>query len=168
MAAPATTTLQTLGGNLFEEFFRSIVEQESFDDSQKETLATYLQGAIEKRDRLGEFIARMEAEAEAIRNEEKRLADRRKGFEKIAGSMRDSIHMQMVEWQVKKVEGKLFTFAVQKNPDSVEAVDEAQTPGEYIDYVAKSDKNKIKTALQSGTEVPGWRLVTDKTSLRIK
>ncbi len=39
MGAPAATTLQTLGGNLFEEFFRSIVEQESFDDSQKAELA---------------------------------------------------------------------------------------------------------------------------------
>ena len=76
MAAPATTTLQTLGGSLFEEFFRSIVEQENFDDSQKATLGEYLKGAIEKRDRLGEFIARMEAEADAIKKEETRLADR--------------------------------------------------------------------------------------------
>jgi hypothetical protein len=168
MAAPATTTLQTLGGNLFEEFFRSIVEQENFDDSQKATLGEYLKGAIEKRDRLGEFIARMEAEASAIRNEEKRLAERRQGFEKIAKSMRDSIHQQMLEWSIKKVEGNLFTFAVQKNPDSVECVDESLTPGEYIDYKPQSDRVKIKTALQAGEEVPGWRLVTDKTSLRIK
>lgn len=168
MAAPASATLQTLGGSLFEEFFRSIVEQESFDDSQKETLATYLQGAIEKRDRLGEFIGRMEAEADAIRNEEKRLAERRKGFEKIADSMRDSIHQQMLDWQIKKVEGKLFTFAVQANPASVEITDESQIPGDYIDYKPQVDRNKVKDALKAGQEVPGARLITDKTSLRIK
>lgn len=170
MAAPASATLQTLGGNLFEEFFRSIVEQEGFDESQKEALAKYLdpKGVVEKRDRLGEFIARMEAEADAIKNEEKRLAERRKGFEKIAGSMRDSIHAQMLDWQIKKVEGKLFTFAVQANPASVEITDESQIPGDYIDYKPQVDRNKVKDALKSGQEVPGARLITDKTSLRIK
>lgn len=165
---PAATTLQTLSGSLFEEFFRSIVEQESFDDSQKAVLAGYLEGAIEKRDRLGEFIVRMEAEADSIRNEEKRLAERRKGFEKIADSIRDSIHQQMVDWQVKKVEGKLFTFAVQANPASVEITDESLIPGEYLDYKPQVDRNKVKDDLKAGKEVPGAHLVTDKTSLRIK
>ena len=168
MAAPAITTLQTLGGNLFEEFFRSIVEQEGFDDSQKGTLATYLQGAIEKRDRLGEFLARMDAEAEAIKAEEKRLAERRKGFEKIAGCMKDSIHAQMVEWGVKKVEGKLFTFSVAANPASVEVFDESLIPGDFIDYKPQVDRNKVKEALKAGQEVPGARLISDKTSLRIR
>lgn len=168
MAAPATTTLQTLGGNLFEEFFRSIVEQESFDDSQKETLATYLQGAIEKRDRLGEFLERMDSEATAIRESEKRLAARRQGFEKIAENMKSSIHQQMLEWGIKKVEGKFFTFAVQANPASVEITDESQIPGDYIDYKPAVDRNKVKEALKAGQEVPGARLITDKTSLRIK
>jgi vacuolar-type H+-ATPase subunit H len=167
-AVLASTALQSLSGTLFEEFFRSIVEQESFDDSQKEELAKYLQGAIEKRDRLGEFIARMEAEAEAIRGEEKRLGERRKGFEKIADSIRSSIHQQMLDWGVKKVEGKLFTFAVQANPASVEITDESLIPGDYIDYKPQVDRNKLKDALKAGQEVPGARLVTDRTSLRIK
>ena len=168
MAAPAATTLQTLGGNLFEEFFRSIVEQESFDESQKDVLAGYLQGTIEKRDRLGEFLARMDAEAEAISEEEKRLSERRRGFEKIAKNMKDSIHQQMVEWGVKKVEGKLFTFAVQANPASIEITDEALIPGDYLDYKPQVDKTKLKEALKAGQEVPGARLVTDRTSLRIR
>ena len=168
MAAPAATTLQTLGGNLFEEFFRSIVEQEGFDESQKAALGEYLKGAIEKRDRLGEFLARMDAEAESIRTEEKRLAERRKGFEKIASTMKDSIHMQMVEWGIKKVEGKLFTFAIQANPASIEISDESLIPGDYIDYKPQVDRNKVKEALKAGQEVPGARLVTDKTSLRIR
>ncbi len=110
----------------------------------------------------------MEAEADAIRNEEKRLGERRKGFEKIAGCIRDSIHQQMLDWGVKKVEGKLFTFAVQANPASVEITDESQIPGDYIDYKPQVDRNKGKEALKAGQGVPGARLVTDRTSLRIK
>jgi hypothetical protein len=164
----ATTAIQTLGGNLFEDFFQSIVEQEGFDESQKAELVKYLEGAIEKRDRLGEFIARMESEAESIRNEEKRLATRRQGFEKIADCMRESIHMHMREWGIKKVEGKLFTFAVQASPASVEITNESEIPGDYIDYKPQIDRNKVKEALKAGQEGPGARLVTDRTSLRIK
>jgi len=163
-----STVIQTLGGALFEEFFQSIVEQENFDDSQKVELARYLEGAIEKRDRLGEFIVRMEAEAEAIRNEEKRLAARRQGFEKIANCMRDSIHQQMLEWQIKKVEGKMFTFAVQKNPPSVEITNEADIPGDFIDYKPQVDKTKVKNALANGQDVPGARLITDRTRMVIR
>ena len=170
-AATPIVDLRTFSGALFEEFFQSIVDQEelqNLDGAQNEQLKTYLQGAVEKRDRLGEFIHRLEAEAESIRNEEKRLAERRKGFEKIAGCMRSSIHQQMLDWQMKKVEGKLYTFAVQKNAPSVEIVNEAEIPGEYIDYKPQIDKAKVKEALQAGTEVPGAKLVTDRTSLRVR
>lgn len=160
--------LKTISGQVFEEFFQSIVEQEGFDESQKAELVRYLEGAIEKRDRLGEFIARLEAEGEAIRSEEKRLGLRRAGFEKIAGTLRDSIHQQMLEWQIKKVEGRLFTFAIQKNPPSVEITDEAQIPGDYLDYTPKVDKAKVKEALASGQDVPGARLITDRTRLVIR
>jgi Siphovirus Gp157 len=148
-----SVTIQTLGGALFEEFFQSIVDQEGFDDSQKGELVKYLEGAIEKRDRLGEFITRMESEGKAIREEEKRLATRRQGFEKIANCIRESIHEQMREWQIKKVEGKLYTFAVQKNPASVEIFDEAQIPGEFLDYTPQVDKNKVKEALVAGQQI---------------
>lgn len=166
---PSSTELvRTIGGTLFEEFFQSIVEQESFDETQKAELVGYLEGAIEKRDRLGDFIIRMDAEAETIRNEEKRLAERRRGFEKVSSIMRDAIHQQMRDWEIKKVEGKLFTFSVQANPASVEITDESLIPGDYLDYSPKVDRNKVKDALKEGHQVPGAKLVTDRTSLRIK
>lgn len=160
--------LRSLSGVMFEEFFQSIVDQEGFDETQKAELAKYLEGAIEKRDRLGEFIARLEAEAESIRGEEQRLAKRRQGFEKVAGNVRDSIHQQMLDWQVKKVEGKLFTFAVQKNPASVEITDESQIPGDYLDYKPQVDKQKVKADLQAGKPVSGARLIEDRTRLVIR
>lgn len=163
-----TIPLRSLSGVLFEEFFQSIVDQEGFDETQKSELAKYLEGAIEKRDRLGEFIARLESEAESIRGEEQRLAKRRQGFEKVAGCVRDSIHQQMLDWQVKKVEGKLFTFAVQKNPPSVEITDESQIPGDYLDYKPQVDKQKVKSDLQSGKAVSGARLIEDRTRLVIR
>ena len=101
----------TLGGQLFNEFFQSIVEQlesnAGLNEEQNVELATYLrtdcQEIVVKRDRLGEFFARLESEAEAIRNEEKRLAARRAGFEKIAGCMRSSIFQMMQDAGIVRV-----------------------------------------------------------------
>ena len=168
--------LVALGGELFEDFFNSIVEQmeasQGLSEEQSATLGTYLQTTnkevVEKRDRLGEFIVRMKAEATSIREEEKRLAARRVNFEKIAGCIEDSIHLQMVDFGITKAEGKLFSFCVQKNPPSVEIENADAIPAEFISYVPQVDKTAIKTALQEGKEVAGAKLINNKTHLRIR
>lgn len=166
---PKGNPLVALGGELFEEFFQSILDTVELDATQKGAVGEYLkQGAIEKHDRLGSFIRRMESEAAAIKAEEARLAARRRGFEKVADMMESCIKEQMDEWQIRKVSGKLFTFAVQKNPPSVEIVDEAAIPAEFINYPPTVNRQAIKEALTEGKEVPGAKLNTEKTHLVIK
>lgn len=168
--------LMSLGGELFEDFFNSIVEQldasAGLSEEQNATLGTYLQTTnkevVEKRDRLGEFLVRMKAEATSIREEEKRLAARRASFEKVAGCIEDSIHVQMVDFGITKAEGKLFSFCVQKNPASVEIENPDAVPAEFISYQPQIDKAAIKAALQGGKEVLGAKLITNKTHLRIR
>jgi hypothetical protein len=168
--------LMTLGGELFQDFFQSIVDQleatAGLDESQNAELATYLQTTnkdiVEKRDRLGEFICAVDGYADAIRAEERRLALRRSKFEKISNCFRNSIHQQMLESGVKKVEGKLFSLAIQKNPSSVEIVSEAEVPPEFVSYEPRIDKRAIKDALEAGKEVPGAKLIDDKTRLVIR
>jgi hypothetical protein len=170
-----SASLMSLGGELFEEFFHSIAEQleanSGLSEEQNAEIATYLQTnnreIVAKRDRLGEFLARLDSEAEAIRNEELRLAARRNGYEKIASCMRSSIHTQMLDSGVKKAEGKLFSFSVRKNPPRVEITDEAAVPPEYVDYVTKINRAGIKDALESGKEVAGAELV-QTTRLEIR
>ncbi len=170
------SALMSLGGELFEAFFQSIVEQlessDGFNEEQTRELANYLQAnnaqIVAKRDRLGEFLARLNGEAEAIRTEEKRLGARRANFEKIAECMKSSIHTQMLDSGVKKVEGKLFSFALQKNPPSVQIDDENVIPPEFLKWNPQIDKAAIKDALAEGKEVTGAHLVTDKTHLRIR
>jgi len=153
---------------LFEQFFASIVEQAQMTPEQQTTLGEYLQGAIEKRDNLAEFLHRLEEEAEYLRKREKAIADRRHEFEKVVSLFKSSIQMKMECMGIRKVEGRESSFTITKNPPSVEIANQEQIPGEYLNYVASVDRTKVRADLEAGKEVPGAALVTNKTTLRIR
>ncbi len=152
----------------FDEFFDSIIEQNALTAEQHATLGNYLKESIEKRDRLGAFLKRIEAEAKTIRDEENRLAGRRREFEKIGEAMRESIRMQLDNWGVKKVEGQKFTFALHKSPPAVEILCESLIPAEFIDYKPIVRKNDVAKAIAEGREVPGAKVYPERTHLVIR
>ena len=152
----------------FEGFFESILEQNALTPEQQTALGDTIKTSIEKRDQVGAFLARIDAEAEALKKEEARLAARRKSFERIAEIFTDSLHAQMVEWGVTRAEGQKYAFVVKKNPPSVEIMDEALIPAEFIDYNPAISKQRIKDALSAGNEVPGAQLNKSKTRLEVK
>lgn len=79
-----------------------------------------------------------------------------------------SIKTQMADAGLRKAEGKLYSFALRKNPDSVEIEDENLVPAEYISYSPQIDKRAIGDALHDGKEVPGAKLITGRTHLVIR
>jgi hypothetical protein len=151
----------------FDEFFNSIIEQNALTPEQQLSLGESIKKSIEKRDRLGAFLSRLDVEAEMLKKEESRLGIRRRQFERIGECIRDSIHSQMVEWGVVKAEGQKVTFTIKKNPPAVEITDESAIPSEFIDYKPSVNKSGVKLALVEGKEVPGARL-TQGTRLEIK
>lgn len=152
----------------YAEFFESILEQNALTPEQQTALGDSIKSSIEKRDNMGSFLARLDAEAEILKKEETRLAARRRSFERISEIIQDSLHWQMEQWGVRKVEGQRFTFAVKKNPPSVEIEDEKLIPAEYLEYVPRVKKAEIKEALTEGKEVAGAKLITNKTRLEIR
>jgi hypothetical protein len=162
-----SSALMDFGGNLFQGFVCSAAEQVeaygSLSDEQNAEFATYMQTnnpkILAKRDRLGEFLARLDSEAEAIRAEEKRLAARRARFEKISSCMRYAIYQQMLNSGIKRIEGKLFSFCIRKNPDHVDVTNPDDIPPEFITYEPRIDRQRIKDALENGKQVPGAELV---------
>jgi len=68
---------------------------------------------------------------------------------------------------IDKVKGRLFTLAFQKNPPSVEVMDESLIPSDYIKTVTSVDKKLILEALKSGHSVSGCSL-SQSESLRIR
>lgn len=151
----------------FEEFFNSIVEQAQFTPEQQVALGEQLKESVEKRDKLGNCLVWLDGQSELLRAKEKQLADRRRRFEKFADALRSSLHQQMVEWGVRKVEGQEFSFTVKKNPPKVDVTDEQAIPAEFISWNPVIDKAAIRIALDDGKEVPGAELA-QSTRLEIR
>jgi hypothetical protein len=101
----------------------------------------------------------LEGQARLLRDKESQLAARRQKMEKFAAALKSSLHQQMLDWGVKKVEGSEYSFTVKKNPPRVEIVDEEAIPPEFIDYTPSVNKAAIKSAIEDGKQVPGAELV---------
>ncbi len=71
---------------------------------------------------------------------------------------------------VQKIESPTLTIRIQKNPPSTEIVAEDQIPARFvrIKQVTEIDKPGILSALKAGEDVPGARLISDRTHLRIR
>ena len=55
-----------------------------------------------------------------------------------------------------KFKGQLFSFSIQKNPPSVNVIDEKLIPEEYfIPQEPTLDKKRLLTDIKSGAEIPG-------------
>jgi Siphovirus Gp157 len=163
MTEPKTTieplSLREVAFEQFETFFESIIEQSQFTPEQQFALGEQLKASVEKRDKLGNCLVWLEGQADLLREKEKQLADRRHCFEKFSGALRSSLHQQMLDWGVKKVEGQEFSFTVKKNPLKVQILNEDAIPPEFISYSPVINKSAIKDALEDGKEVPGAELV---------
>jgi hypothetical protein len=151
----------------FEEFFNSIVEQAQFTPEQQLTLGEQLKASIEKRDKLGNVLMWLDGQADLLREKELQLAARRHLFQKFSEALRSSLHDQMLDWGIKKVEGQEFSFTVKKNPQRVEILEAEKIPPEYVSYTPTIDKAAIKCALEEGKQVPGAELA-QSTRLEVR
>jgi hypothetical protein len=100
-------------------------------------LAQALQKAVDKRDRVGQFIRYLEDQAHFAAEEAKRLTERKQLFERAAERMR-----AYVKWTIesmgqdeqgkwRKLEGRLVTFSLRKLPDILQVDDELTIPAEF-------------------------------------
>lgn len=72
-----------------------------------------------KAERVALFIRELQATAKAIKEEEERLRDRRKSRECAVDRLKRYLELQMLEHTIPRIEGKLVTLRIQKNPPSV-------------------------------------------------
>lgn len=139
------------------------LEELNFDE---ETIADTLEGdsvAIQQKIESYAFIIRnMEALPDAIKAEEKRLAERRKAIEKRVDNIKHWLFVNMQACGITKIESPVFTVALQNNPSSVIIDDEALIPADYLRVPEvpppSPDKALIKQAINDGLEVPGAHL----------
>lgn len=141
---------------------------EEGDERFLDTLESLDEAIEDKTENYGKVIKSVEAGIEGLKTEEKRLADRRKFMENSVKRMKENIEQSMIETGKKKIKGSLFTFSIQKNPPSVEIIDEKHIPqGFWIPQEPKLNRKELLDELKHGHEVNGVQLKQTE-SLRIR
>lgn len=127
-----------------------------------------LSGTIEEKcDRCAAVMATLQAESDALQNEEERLYARRAAILANRDRLRAYVQECMESVDLSKVKGPRFTLIIQANTPKVVVDEESKLGLEYWKNVPSLDKAKIATDLKAGREVPGAHLETGR-SLRIR
>lgn len=132
------------------------------DEEQAVSLADTLESieeAIEaKVENIAKMIKTMDAEAKALKEEEQRLASRRKVLEARMDGLKQYTLSTLEQAGLTKVKGVILTVGIRNNRPSV-VVDEAELPAEFlIPQPPKADKQRLYELLKDGQVIPGARL----------
>lgn len=104
------------------------------------------------------FIKSLDADAAAIKVEEKALADRRDAKQKKAERLRQYLSDSMQAFGDTKLETARVALSFRKS-EAVEVTDEGLIPTTYITYKPSINRAELKKALKSGDEIPGAQLL---------
>ncbi|MEH7255079.1 siphovirus Gp157 family protein [Neobacillus niacini] len=142
---------------------------DSMDEEMfRDTLSSIEEALEDKVENTAKFVRCLDGDIEAIKAEEKRLADRRKALESKVSNCKIYLQEQLEFAGIDKVKRPTVTVSIQANPPSVLVKDESLIPSHYMVPVApKLDKKAVLSFLKEGGEVPGCE-IQQLRSLRIK
>jgi hypothetical protein len=136
-------------------------------DFDEQTIADTLEGASgdleAKSINVAMFVRNLESTAEAIKQAEKEMADRRKAIEKKAESIRLYLKDNMQRCGISKIWSPYFALTLKKNPPAVMIYAPDLIPAEFLvtpePALPYPDKKAIADRLKSGEVVNGAHLV---------
>ena len=119
----------------------------------------------QKIENVGLFIKNLEAEADAVENQEKIFADRKKRIRKKIEGLKGFLGYAL-DGKPFKTDRVVMSF---RKSESVLVKDDYLVPDEYcnISVVRKPDKKVLKDALKHGKEIMGVELI-EKQNISIR
>jgi hypothetical protein len=135
-------------------------------DYDQQTIADTLEGLSgdleAKSINVAMFIRNLEVTADAIKQAEKEMADRRKAIENKTEAMKLYLKQNMQRCGISKIESPYFALTLKKNPPSVVIDDAGAIPNEFYVFpdapAPYPDKKAISEQLKSGNVVNGAHL----------
>lgn len=141
--------------------------EENKTEAVEDTLDALTDGFHDKAENIVKIIKSLAADAEMAGKEAKRLLKRKQALENNVQKLKTYLQTEMERMEIRKINSTLFMIQIQKNPASVEIVDEALLKPFFLLQEPKIDKKRIAEILKSGEEVEGARLV-ESESIRIR
>ena len=161
-----TITLYEMTSDLIE-----LMDAEINEEVKAEIIEAIKLQIETKAENIIAVIRNYETRIEAVKAEEKRLADMRKIGEARLEKFKKYVKENMEALELQKIQTELGTLSIAKNPLSVEVIELNKVPQEFLKQEIKisADKTAIKEHFKETGEVPeGCIIYTDRTSLRIK
>lgn len=147
--------------NLYElsQNYLAIQEMDLEPETLKDTLDSIEEAIEVKAENIAKWIRNLEADKKAFEEEEKRFKEKKQAADNRIKSLKLYLEDNMRLTGKTKFKAGFFSFAIQKNPPSVEIFDEALIPEQFlIAQPVKIDRAGIKELLKAGKEVPGATL----------
>ena len=158
---------------LTEDYMNLLAMAEDPDIDEQAFMDTLegIEGALEdKADGYAKVMKQLEANADGLETEIKRLQERKSLMAKNVDRMKSTLQKMMETTGKEKFKTELFSFHIQNNPPSLvmDSEDIEVIPMEYlVPQDPKIDKTKIKADIKAGKEITFAHMVTGR-SLRIK
>ena len=152
-----------------EELLDCVDEETGEVDEEKMHAVDALKMArAEKLEGIGCFIKNLMAEADAIKEESKKLAERAKIKENRVERLKRYVADNLLANNETKFEGVKVAYSFRKS-EAVDILDESAIPSEYLKTKTEisPDKTAIKKAIKAGKEVAG-AVVKENMNLQIK
>ena len=139
-------------------------EQDDLDPEIFRDTFEGLDGAFEdKCDGWAKWIRGMKADVQKLKEEEARMALRRKRIENAIDKAEDTMAMYMRTVGKTKFKTALFSYGFRKS-QAVEITNESELPKwALIEQAPKISKTEIKEHLKAGETVPGAKLVENES-----
>ena len=153
---------QELLESCYDQETGEIISEREFDVAEK-LKAEALSNGIGK---LCKINANLKAEIEALKAEEKRIAEKRKAKERNLGRLKNYMRLVMEQAGQDKVKDGTFTVSLRLS-EALEITNEDLLPMSFKRVSYEPDKKAIKEALANGKEVAGAEIVVN-TNVVIK
>lgn len=152
-----------------------LMDQDGEDDQAlQDTLEMIGMDIADKVDGYGKVLKNLEAEAKALREEEKRLANRRRALEnnseRLKLRLRNALeYMTFVSGQKQAVKGQLFTMSLRKSEAVVidDDVDLEKVLPKYVVVKREPNKEEIKKSLKDGGFL-AWAHLEERQNISIR
>ena len=121
----------------------------------------------DKAENIAKLIKNYEADIEAFKTEEKRIAERRRTLENDVKRLKEYLFNNMKLTNKTKFKKGTFSFNIVKNPPSAEITNADIISSDYKVLTEVIDKKAILTDLKEGKDVQG-AILKQNESLRIR
>jgi hypothetical protein len=152
--------------------FMALNDNDELTDEEKQEVSLQLCDALQNKSiNIVAYYEQEQALLNGIDAQIKRLQEYKKLTQNKINRYKDYVKNNMELLGIEKIETELGKISIAKCPISIEIINADEIPDEYKTIVTeiKVDKDKIKDNFKStGEIISGVKIITDKTSLRIK